>query len=358
MRTLIIGGTWDKDGGKESGLINKIVDVLSDTISMSVNGGQYDDLQNFLATVKNFDVVFWFANVSNLLPKVRNVKEINPKCLLVTSKRNDHGEYSFTDLINQALSLKANLCVEFREDKYFLVTGLYEMRVFDPLGNIWCSWSRDIKYVFGKIYSRLLDLNRFTRQNTVLKNETVPFEVEPEFLSIIHRNAEVFHTLIKPPKVVERFLGNASFRCTNGFPSFRGDNFCIIVSRRNVNKEGITSSDFVPVRDENQELVAYSDNKPSVDTPVQVQLYRFFPKINYMLHSHTYIEGAPFTDKAIPCGALDEVPEILKAVIKHWINRDESFCINLKGHGSLVLATDLKYFEQVKYYARPIPELQ
>ncbi len=358
MKTLIVGGTWDKDGGKESGLIKKIIEAYAPTdMDQVVNGGHYDDLQDFLNLTKNFEVVYWFANVPNYLPKLRNVKEINPKCLLVTSKRNNHNEYSFTDLVNHALSLKANLCVEFAEEEYFQVLGLYKMRVFDPLGNVWCSWSRDIVYVFGSIYKRLLDLSRFTRQNTVLKDAFwgVPFEVEPEFLEIIHKNAEVFHSLIRPPKVVDRFLGNASFRCTDGFPSFRGQD-CILVSRRNVNKEGITSSDFVPVKLDEQQLVAYGDKKPSVDTPVQVQLYRFFPKINYMLHSHTYIEGAPFTDRAIPCGALDEVPEILKTVIKHWINRDESFCINLRGHGSLVCATDLKYFEQIKYYARLVPE--
>ena len=63
-----------------------------------------------------------------------------------------------------------------------------------------------------------------------------------------------------------------------------------------------------------------------------------------MVHSHVYIWTAPFTKTVIPCGALEEFFEI----IQEYPNRNSSnFCINLKGHGSIVLAKDLDYLKKM-----------
>jgi ribulose-5-phosphate 4-epimerase/fuculose-1-phosphate aldolase len=128
------------------------------------------------------------------------------------------------------------------------------------------------------------------------------------------------------------------------------------VSRRNVSKQGITTRDFVPVRLINGQLEAYGGNKPSVDTPIQVRMYEQLPSIKYMMHSHVYVKGALFTDEAIPCGALEEVDSVLRAIKKYNINTQESFCLNLLGHGNIVFATDLDYFNSVEYIKRDIPE--
>lgn len=56
----------------------------------------------------------------------------------------------------------------------------------------------------------------------------------------------------------------------------------------------------------------YGDYKPSVDTPSQIMLYQAYPKVNYMLHGHVYIDGFPFTNRCIPCGAIEEAHEIKK----------------------------------------------
>ena len=37
------------------------------------------------------------------------------------------------------------------------------------------------------------------------------------------------------------------------------------------------------------------NSKPSVDSSIQVRLYRILPEINYIVHAHCYAEGAPFT---------------------------------------------------------------
>ena len=80
-----------------------------------------------------------------------------------------------------------------------------------------------------------------------------------------------------------------------------------------------------------------------------------------MLHSHIYIKNAPFTDHAIPCGALEEVDEIIATFIKEknstMVLKTGNFAVNLLGHGSIVLADNLSYMWETLYYARPIPEV-
>lgn len=76
-KILIVGGSWDLNGGRESGFIKKFYLELS-TYNNNItylNGGNYNDLQTILNSVKDYDVVCWFANVDNSLPKVRSVKK-------------------------------------------------------------------------------------------------------------------------------------------------------------------------------------------------------------------------------------------------------------------------------------------
>jgi hypothetical protein len=319
---------------------------------------------HILDSVKDFNVVFWFPNIPNDLPKIRGVKEINPYCMLITSKRNFYEEYEptkfrrkycFEELVSRAHEQKANLCFEFTDTLY--TKDLIMTRVFDPLGAVWCDTTAYPRIIMARTYKRLTELMKFTRQST-LQAIGAPPRVPEGFIDIIHGCADIFHELVCPPETVQRFLGNASFRCTEGFPSFRYSDDIIAVSRRNVSKTGITNSDFIMTQlDKEGNLYAFGENKPSVDTPIQVRLYDELPCINFMMHSHVYVEGAPFTDEAIPCGALEEVNSIMRAIKKHDIDPSRSFCLNLLGHGNTVFATDLEYFKTVKYIARPIPEI-
>ena len=129
---LIVGGTFDDNGGKLSSVVNQIMAAMLDE-SFDVklyNGGSFDQVESILEECKYLDYILWLANVPNDKPKLRNVKEINPKAMLVTSKRNDDNKYSFAELINRALGAKANLCVQFSK-----VNDMFTMMLFDPLGN-------------------------------------------------------------------------------------------------------------------------------------------------------------------------------------------------------------------------------
>lgn len=360
MKILVVGGTWGEDKGKASGLITKLSNELKDYDTIAYNGGNYNQLSTIIECAFNYDVVFWFANVEdNSLAKIRNVKDYVPKCMLVTSKRNDSNKYSFEELLQRALANKSNLCFEFSK----MEEKLFNIRVFDPLGCVWYDGTDLTKAVENTI-KRIKFLSSMTRKPSVQSTEKVKItftKSDEKFLEIVKSSAEKFHELMCLPSDVKRFVGNASLRfkeptrCMSGFPAIRKEDV-ILISKRNVDKTGITEKDFVPCflnKDENVEY--FGENKPSVDSPVQVRLFKALPNIDYILHGHVYIKNATITSIAIPCGALEEVGEILKEV-----NTLSDFIVlNLKGHGCLVMASEknLKKMSKVKFIVRPIPEI-
>ena len=129
-KILFVGGNWDLNGGKKSKIVDEFSKHLPNTTVY--NGGNYNDLNKILDSCTEYDIVIWWANVPNELPKIRNVKDINYKTMLVSSKRNIDNKYSFQDLLQRALLLKSNLTVEFSKNN-----NIYGMKLFDPLGNVW-----------------------------------------------------------------------------------------------------------------------------------------------------------------------------------------------------------------------------
>lgn len=358
MKVLLVGGTFDDNGGKTSGIISKISSYMKqheDVESIvTLNGGYVDEIVKEYEEGENItksDVVMWFANVPNNFEKNRDLKKKYKKIMLVTSKRN-FGEYSFSYLVNHALGLKSNLMIEFSKGKENKFNG----RLLDPLGTVWHDYDDDFKGIVGSLVKRLNTLINITRKRTNYREEDVDFQVEDDFLNVVKKSSNKFHDLIKPVDGVTRFLGNSSFRCRHGFPSFRDQGY-IFVTRRNIDKRDLGKEGFVPVkRGDNGEVNYFSEHKPSVDTPIQLSLYEYYKGVNYMLHSHVYIEDALFTNEAIPCGGLEEVDEIIS------LYPDESttnVAINLIGHGSLILAETVEDLRGLasNYYSRPMPEV-
>lgn len=378
-KVLIVGGTYGTETGKQSKLINAINTEFVKHKEFSVlchNGGNVHYLHSeILPSVVGYDVVLWFANVDNSEDKLRDVKALNPKTILITSKRNDNEKYTFAELISRALAIKANLTVEFSK----VPDGLFNMMLFDPLGNVFYD-GFDVNEMCDSLIRRVSQLRQFTRVPTIreidLEAPAVPEETK--FFDFAHSCAEIFHNLIRPAKGTERFLGNMSFRCQNGFPSFRGKNGIIYVSRRNVDKSDINSTSFVPtfLTDFN-ETKYFGEFKPSVDTPIQLRLYQMFPWANYMIHAHCYVDLADLpvslnklqlhTLKAVPCGALEEVGEIYHIIPGGSLTQFNNvaprlLAINLKGHGCILIAKDVDVLLELRKYKnncfvqRPIPE--
>lgn len=369
-RILFVGGNWDLNDGRKSKIVEEFAKFLPNVAVY--NGGNFNDLNDILESCVNYDIVLWWANVSNDLPKIRNVKDINYKVMLVSSKRNVDGKYSFQDLLQRSFSLKSNLTIEFSR-----VDNKYYMRLFDSLGNMWYE-GFSIKMCSKILIKRLNFIRSITRESTVSNEDNVgalawffnmfkdemyesndnPFvPIKEEFLEIVRNYAYKFAEATFETKDVKRFLGNASFRCPKGFPSFRDGKY-IFVSKRNVNKEFIGIKEFVPVYLEDGKLFYCGDNKPSVDSPIQVRLYSLLPNINYMIHSHCYIENAPYTDVALPCGALEEIDEIKKVIKKYYDNdyHKDFYVVNLLGHGSIMMSNKASQLKNIRMVGRRLPE--
>ena len=346
---LFVGGTFDDNGGRPSSLVNKFYEVMkANGYGVDLyNGGSYSSIEMLLGGTIHYNYVIWWPNIPNDKPKLRNVKDINPKCILVTSKRNDDNKYGFAELINRALEVKANLCIQFSK-----WNDMYKMMLFDPLGNCWYD-GMTISDACLAMLNRMFFLAGITRQGCNHKEGNKNIPNDHEFFDIVKNYGDVFHDLIQPDKGVTRYLGNASFRCQRGFPSFKKHGQ-VYVSRRNVDKRYIDRDSFVPVSLKGDTLYYYGEHKPSVDTPIQTRLYKLLPNINYMMHAHVYIKDAPFTDHMIPCGGVEEVHEIL-AVIGKETNND-FYAINLLGHGSIIMAKNLEQMKNIEYVARKMPE--
>lgn len=369
-KILFVGGDWDLNGGKKSKIVEEFANELPNV--KLYNGGSYNDLNEILESCINYNVVIWWANVPNSLPKIRNVKDINYKTMLVSSKRNVDSNYSFQDLLQRSFSLKSNLTVEFTK-----AGDVYNMNLFDPLGNSWYEGT-SVKECAKEMLNRLEVIKNITRESTVSSEESIGalawffnmfkqemyksddnpiIPIKTEFLSIVKDYATKLTEATFQTKDVKRFLGNASFRCPKGFPSFREGKY-IFVSKRNVNKEYIGIDEFVPVYLENGKIYYCGNSKPSVDTPIQVRMYEKFKNINYMIHSHCYIDGAPYTKNALPCGAIEEVQEIQNLIAESYNNdyTKDFYTINLIGHGSIMMSNTPEKLKDIKMIGRKLPE--
>lgn len=360
MKIVLVGGSFDDNGGRPSSLVRKFAESLRLSHDVILfNGGYYSELSQIMDGISDdnhVDAVFWWANVPNDKPKIRDVKSVNQRVMLVTSKRNDNQKYEFSELINRALKVKANLCVEFRSSEDPSGDHKFLMSVFDPLGNQWYE-GYHISACCTALTKRLEFLKSITRQGTCpIEGRQVEVPNDEEFFSIVRDYATVFHGLINPAKEVTRFLGNSSFRCQRGFPSFKKDGV-VYVSKRNIDKSFIDRDGFVPTELVDDKVYYYGSHKPSVDTPIQLRLYQKLPKINYMIHSHVYVKGAPFTRHMVPCGGLEEVTEVLLTIFEKYGSLDQQYyVVNLVGHGSLVMSSDVCKLKGLPYVSRQIPE--
>ena len=395
---LLVGGTWaaepDENGeyGRSSGIVAFVYAALKSEHRVTMfNGGNYNELQNIMTFADAYDIVFWWANVpDNTLPKIRDVKDVAPHTMLVSSKRNDGDKYSFMELTQHALARKANLTFEFKQVDIEVRPGrmakTYHIMVFDPLG---CKWydGIDVCQATQAAMQRLTYLRSITRQKTtqsttskelvlawyfdqfkqpeIQSDRQVETPDESKFINLVREYAERFHEIMNPGCDIKRFLGNASLRpkqppqvgrCSKGMPSFKAGDY-VFVSQRNVDKQFLTLDHFVPCYMEHDKLYYCGNNKPSVDAPIQLRLYASLPNIRYIIHSHCYIDGAVFTEKSIPCGAIEEVDEVIKTILNTYGSYYlDAYAINLKGHGSLLMASDITGLKDIEYIGRPFPE--
>ena len=359
QKILLVSGVFDDQGGRPSGYMSKLGSAIQQQGCMltHLNGGTLKELASMFGKVSNYQIVMWMADVDNAIEKyLPNIKKLHPHIYLVSSKYNQD-RYSVLELMQRALSAKSNLLLEFNKRDNKILATLY-----DPLCNAYCVDESDVYQVAKTLIDRLNFITTLKRVPTVQIDGVANVPNNESFFEIVREHSKTFSTLIQGVNP-DRFLGNCSFRCESGFPSFKEGNL-VYVSKRNCNKDTINQQGFVAIdldKSTDDQVCYYGKDKPSVDTAIQVQLYKTLSGkfgINYMLHSHTYIKDAPFTKNKLPCGSIEEVKEILRIVMGMTVVlRNPCYFINLRGHGSLVLAHSLEQLKNVPYVRREQPEI-
>lgn len=361
-------GEWQK--GKEFN--SKIEDnVVVRTIKKNYtdvdifNGGDTDKI---LETVEkgNYNIVFWFVKDIDDDTVLFRIKQTNFKIILIVCET--IGNEPFMAALGQIFKVKINLLFLYDE-------GIF--KCIDPLGNLWYE-GKSIEECIQKSVDRINFLNGIKRESTiqadeeigslawyfnqfkqeyVQNNDITKEEVdESELLELVKKYAKVYTKETTHSDDVEKVLANPGFRCIKGLPSFRHRDV-IYVTKRTITNMYIENEDFVPMISKEGQLYYQGNSKPTVDSPIQIKLYEHFPNINYILHSHCYIDGAVFTSKNYPCGAIEEVEEILRTIQEAYKTFDKDFyVVNLVGHGSYAMGRTVKDLENIKYIGRKMPE--
>jgi len=352
-KIVVIGGTFDHEGGRKSSIVEKVSTYIGKMWAKSyhtsyINGGYYSELSKNV-DFSDTDVLIWMPNISNDEDKILpDIKKKNPKLFLISSKRVVEKEYKESDIIGRLLAAKSNLGIMITKP-----SDIYNFKVLDPLGNCYVD-SSSIEKLCDSIMYRVEEVTAMTRVRSVSIGEERDFTIDPAFIEFVKHSANEFtkHVNAVNPN---RLLGNASTRCMYGFPAERQSNR-IFVSQRNIDKKLIETKGFVEINPDVEDRVEYyGDRKPSVDTPIQLRLFNFYPNINYMVHGHVYINGAPMTDLKVPCGFLEEFEEV---VALYPSPDEEVVVVNLRGHGCLIMTNTVEqlwnYSE--KYVSRDFPE--
>lgn len=362
VRGLAVVGTFDSEGGKSSSIAAGLVAPLMRGMdrALIINGGPMSVLKDLVRSgeIEDADVILWMPNVGNAEKKfLPTIKAVNRRCVLISSKRVVERNYTEMDVVGRLLKSHSNLGIMITRE-VIPSTVLYNFRLVDPLGNVWCHTSSAKK--LGDVMAwRVGQLLKMTRIGSKQVGPKRRFSISKEFLHIVR---EYGAALSKIGNAVNpnRFLGNAATRCSSGFPGVRLDNR-YFVSRRNVDKNGIASKDFVEVHPRTGVVEYLGRNKPSVDTPIQIRLFNYYRDVNYIIHGHAYASGWPTTKSAIPCGSIEEFDEITDvakgAGSGYWTS---NICLNLEGHGFIILARDIGFLHKVlpDLQSRPFPEEQ
>ena len=335
MKVLVVGGDFNRDGGRSSGLINKFSDFFQgrdgiDHIEV-VNGGTMSDLP----AVVDADLVIWAPNIPNEEEKHYPKKKAGS--VLICSKVMREGG-SIGDAVARIFKMHANAVISISS-----VGPLFKLNLVDALGNKW-SDSADISKTVDAIMELYAWTEKSIRWNS--KGGEIPeLDSAPPLSDADHeRLNKLCATVHKLADKVEnerggRYFGNVSTRCAKMFPSLRLPDNIILMSARNVPKDRISTNDFVFTKLVDSTVLFLGEKKPSVDSPIQLSLYRNYKHINFLVHGHAYIRGAKYTDNYFPCGDMREYYELNRVLSAGDIT---AFALNLRSHGFVIGAETLE----------------
>jgi len=162
LRLLLVGGTFNHEGGRSSGYVAKLASALAEQLPSGqvsvVNGGMYDELAAHLDKVDGVTHLAWFADVPNELPKLLPaLKQRYPALVLVASKNNRKGLYDRAALYGRMQAARSELLVEFANG----ADGKLVASVLTAQATVALESSPDIEQVAGCLvaqFSRIASL--------------------------------------------------------------------------------------------------------------------------------------------------------------------------------------------------------
>lgn len=337
MKIQIVGGNFDRENGRHSGIVNKIynnINFLNDYIDTTeiINGGNISQLPKQLDS----DLTIWMPNISNEEEKNYPIKKKGS--VLICSKLMHEG-VKITDAVSRIFKLHGNAVICIYPP---IQSSLYKFELRDALNNIWYN-GYSIDSLIISIFSFTIFTSKAKRIQTTQNN--LDKELYKDTFNIYKQDLQQLININKKlqnhiqTSCGNRFFGNLSTRCQKLFPTLK-TNEGMFVSPRNINKESITPEDMILYINDTY----YGDRKPSVDSPTQWRLYNNLPNINYMIHGHaTFIHpDIETTQNYCLCGDINEVYEVLMLVNK----TEYVFCINLKNHGFLIGADTIDHLQK------------
>jgi hypothetical protein len=329
-RTLVVGGTWDEKGGKKSSIVSKLAEELEGEVD---NGGTLEQLKIAASYERLWtnDLIIWMPNILGDVPKCYPRKPRG--AVLVCSKAMREG-YKKSDAVTRIFMMRANSVIQIRKPDRF------EFILTDALGNDWVSTGDLVELVKG-----ILKHYWWTKGSERVGSERVDAPTEElERLMVCTRTvADRVEN-----QVGSRYFGNVATRCQKMFPVMRPEGFLVLVSPRNSDKRRLEAGDMVPVMapmqygPEGKSVIRYfGAKKPSVDTPIQLQLFE--PGPHFFIHGHALVKGAPMTERYFPCGDLREVDETAALIQKTL----PCGAINLRNHGFLLHSRTIEQMERL-----------
>lgn len=328
MESVIIGGDFGQQA-KESSVINKLAEALG---SEKLNGGSISDIEFATTSLNNFDLVIWAPNINNDIEKLYP-KKSNGSILICSKVLRENRD--FGDAVARIFKMNANAVIAIDS-----TSKPFMFNLIDALGNIWCKTS-DITELSNKI----IDLYKWTKASTRIGSNNVVFS-DTELCNL--ELTELCDIVRGVADKVEnerggRYFGNVSTRCAKMFPSYRIAEDIILMSGRNSAKDRLTNEDFVFTKLLNSNVLYHGDRKPSVDTPIQLNMYKDYKNINFIIHGHAYIDGATTTEHYFPCGDLREL-----SAVKEKVSVDTNeIVLNLKNHGFVIGANSINDLKQI-----------
>lgn len=325
-KILIVGGNWDPTGGRKSSIVEKLEEMLG---AKAANGGFLSQLSYISEhVVKEFDVTIWMPNVENYEEKYYPKKRVGS--ILICSKVMRPG-YNRFDSVTRIFKTHGNAVIEIHPDD----NSGYRFSLVDALNNEWVD-TRVLEVLCRSISEFVTWNSGVERIGCKKMGGDVPDR--PEELKQLCEVTKLLADKVESERG-GRFFGNASTRCMKMFPNMR-DLGGAWVSARNIDKHRIEPEDFVYSQFDfdKKKILYHGDRKPSVDTPVQLEVFKNYPKINYMLHGHAFIKDAPYTDEYFPCGDMREVKPLFRMLNCYKF-------LNLKNHGFLIVARTIRDLE-------------